>query len=139
MTNIDPTWVKEQLTEAKLRRKIGDSVLVLLEAWDKINAMEDKDADEVIAVFARLASGHALVVENATEAWTPARPGALTVGDVVRVKSDAFSGRLGTVHNGRVGTIIAIRYGDIIVNSTDDKEPKIDGAHYSPLHLEKRV
>jgi hypothetical protein len=86
-----------------------------------------------------VAVGHSLVQDDGPEVWVTAQPGQLKVADIVRVKSDAFSGELGALHNGRRGTIIAIRYGDIIVNSNDDKNPKIDGAHYSPYHLEKRI
>jgi hypothetical protein len=71
--------------------------------------------------------------------WIPLQPGQVTVADVVRVKADAFSDKLGPIHNGRKGTVVAVRYGDIIVNSTDGKTPELKGVHYSPYKLEKRV
>jgi hypothetical protein len=61
------------------------------------------------------------------------------VGDIVRVRNDAYTGKLAPIHNGRPGVIVAIRSGDIIVNLTDMEEPEISGAHYSPEVLEKRV
>lgn len=64
-------------------------------------------------------------------------PGRLVVGDEVLVREDAFSGELAPIHNGRRGRIVAIRYGDIIVNSTDDMQPSLVGTHYSPYHLLK--
>jgi hypothetical protein len=56
----------------------------------------------------------------------------------VRVKSDAFRGDIGPMHNSRVGKVIAVRYGDVIINSTDGKTPELKGVHYSPYKLEKR-
>jgi hypothetical protein len=66
-------------------------------------------------------------------------PGQIKVADVVRVKPDAFDGELGETHNGREGVIVAIRSGDVIFRSTDDKKPLLDGTHYSPYHLQKRI
>ena len=45
----------------------------------------------------------------------------------------------GKIHNGRRGKIVSIRYGDIIVKTTDGKEPMMEGFHYTPQQLEKRV
>jgi len=137
MGNIDFDWVKAQLTEARVRRGAGDAVLALLKEWDKLS-LEDELNREAVAIFGRLALGHALVSENGNEVWVSVIPGQLKVADVVRVKFNAFDGKLGKVHNGRVGVITAIRYGDIIVKSTDGKTPPIDGSHYSPYHLEKQ-
>jgi len=66
-------------------------------------------------------------------------PGYLTVGDEVRVKTNAYSGELGVLHNGRRCRIVGIRYGDIIVNTIDDIEPRLSGTRHSPYALEKRV
>jgi hypothetical protein len=107
--------------------------------WDDLNLADSKESADVVSVFTKLAVGHALVVDDKSDVWTPAMPGKLKVGDTVRVKFDAFSGDLGRLHNGRIGVITAIRYGDIIVRTTDGKKPQINGAHYSPFHLEKRV
>ena len=139
MSETDYEWVMRQLTEARVKRGTGDAVLALLKQWDSLKPGDDGLASEAVAVFSRLAVGHSLVQDDGPEVWVTAQPGQLKVADMVRVKSDAFSGELGALHNGRRGTIIAIRYGDIIVNSNDDKNPKIDGAHYSPYHLEKRI
>lgn len=139
MAKVDFTWVKQQLTAGRVIRKTGDSALALLKVWDDLNLADSKDAADVVAVFSKLAMGHALVVDETSDVWVPAMPGKMKVGDVVRVKFDAFAGDLGRLHNGRVGVVTAIRYGDIIVKTTDGKTPQIDGAHYSPFHLEKRV
>jgi hypothetical protein len=69
----------------------------------------------------------------------PAQAGFLVVADEVRVKWNAFDGDKGKIHNGRRGKIVSIRYGDIIVKTTDGKEPVLEGFHYTPQQLEKRV
>jgi hypothetical protein len=139
MSETDYEWVMRQLTDARVKRGTGDAVLALLKQWDSLKPGDDNLDSEAVAIFSRVAVGHSLVQDDGPEVWVTAQPGQLKVADIVRVKSDAFSGELGALHNGRRGTIIAIRYGDIIVNSNDDKNPKIDGAHYSPYHLEKRI
>jgi len=137
--SVDFEWVKEQLTKARVRKGPGDVAIELLKKWEEIDLPEEL-ASEAINTFAELAKGHALVEEgNKEEVWVPAMAGHMKVADQVRVKKDAFQGELGKMHNGRRGVVIAIRYGDIIVNSTDNRKPSLDGSHYSPHHLEKRV
>ena len=136
---VDLDWVKEQMTSARIRRGAGDAVLELLEAWEAITVEDDDMAQEAISVFSKVALGHSLVADDGPEVWVPAQPGQLKVADIVRVKSDAYSGELGQKHNGRRGTITAIRYGDIIVTTNDGKLPQLDGVHYTPYNLEKRV
>lgn len=138
MSEIDYDWVKAQLTESRVRRGPGDAVLELLKTWEGIELSEEL-AKEAISIFSKLALNHALIEDKSDEVWVPAQPGQLKVADEVRVKADAFDGKLGKTHNGRRGKVIAIRYGDIIVNSIDSKLPVLDGAHYSPYHLEKRI
>jgi hypothetical protein len=67
------------------------------------------------------------------------QPGFIKVSEVVRVKADAFDGELGALHNGRKGVVVGVRYGDVIIKSTDGKEPILEGAHYPPAKLEKLV
>lgn len=138
MSDIDYDWVKAQLTEGRVKRGPGDAVLELLKTWEGIE-LSDELSKEAVEIFSKLALNHSLVEDDENETWIPAQPGQLKVADEVRVKSDAFDGKLGKTHNGRRGKIIAIRYGDIIVNSIDNKLPVLDGAHYSPYHLEKRI
>lgn len=138
MPNVDFDWAKQQLTEAKAKRGTGDAALELLKAWESMS-VDDEFAEDALDIFKTLALGHSLLAPYADEIWIEAVPGQLTVADKVRVKHNAFTGETGRVHNGRSGVIVAIRYGDIIVRMTDGKEPNLDGAHYSPFHLEKRV
>ena len=94
---------------------------------------------QIVELFSKLALGHAIVKENKNETWIPAQAGQIVVADEVRVKWNAFDGDMGKTHNGRRGKVVSIRYGDIIVKTTDGKEPMLDGFHYTPQQLEKRI
>lgn len=135
---IDLEWVKRQFVAAHVSQAPGTAVLRLLELWNTMNHTE-ATAKETVDVFSKVALGHTLVDDDDPYTWEAVRPGFIRVGDTVRVKSDAFDGEIGLMHNGRVGRVVAIRYGDIIVKSTDNLEPAFDGTHYSPHMLEKRV
>lgn len=141
MPEINRNWVAEQLEAAKVKVGSGKAILKLLEAWEEIPKLSDNMTEEVLRIFPLIARGHVLKVEENEDdyTWIELQPGQITVGDVVRVKSDAFSDNLGTVHNGRRGKVVAVRYGDVIFNDTDGKSPELKGVHYSPYKLEKRV
>lgn len=135
---MDTQWVKEQLQAAKVRKPVGNATIKLLEFFESLD-LEQEFHEKTLEVFSTLAQGHAYAKENKKEAWTDLRPGAITVGDVVRVKTDAYDGNGGKIHNGRRGRVVAVRYGDVIFNSTDGKTPDLNGAHYPPQVLEKLV
>lgn len=141
MPEIDKKWIMEQLEAAKVKVGSGKAILKLLDAWDTIPDLSENMTEEVLRVFPLLARGHALKVEESEDdyIWIDLQPGQITVGDVVRVKADAFADKLGPIHNGRCGTVVAVRYGDVIFNDTDGKKPELKGVHYSPYKLEKRV
>jgi hypothetical protein len=134
--NID--WVKEQLHAAKVRKPVGDAIMKLIEYFDSLNIAEEHQ-EKTIEMFGLLAKGHVYVKEDKKETWAPVRPGDIKVADQVRVKADAFKGDSGHTHNGRRGVVVGVRYGDIIIKTTDGKAPQLEGAHYSPYHLEKLV
>lgn len=140
--SVDREWVVDQLNEAGvtdpvIRSEIGR----ILDAWEKIDgAVDPSVAEKAFEITAKLALGHALATKAVEdEVWVDVIPGQVKVADTVRIKAGAFSGKTGEIHNGRVGRIVGIRYGDIIFKSTDNKQPALDGAHYSPYNLEKRV
>lgn len=138
MKNLDMDWVKQQLQAARVRKPVGDATIKLVELFDSFD-LTDEFKVQTIDLFTKLAMGHAFVKENKNEVWVPVRPGDIKVTEEVRVKADAFDGRLGTVHNGRRGVVVGVRYGDVIVKTTDGKNPVLEGAHYSPHMLEKLV
>jgi hypothetical protein len=135
---LDIKWVKEQLQAAKVRKVVGDTTMQLIELIDTVE-MSDDHREQTIEMFAKLARGHAHIKVNKKEVWVPARPGDIRVADEVRVRADAFTGGAGASHNGRRGIVVGVRYGDVIVKTTDGKEPVLDGAHYSPHALEKLI
>lgn len=140
MPNIDKEWVVRQLIENKIDPKIGDAVVALIKTWSEINMSATEAQKKAVQIFSKLSMGQPIVSNvNSDEKWVVARPGNIRVGDEVMVRSDAFQGEAGQLHNGRRGRVVAVRYGDIIVNSTDNIEPEIKGAHYSPYHLNKLV
>lgn len=138
MGNLDMGWVKSQLQAAKVRKPVGDATIKLVELFDTFE-LSDEHQKKTIEMFSKLALGHAFVKENKEEVWIPVRPGDIKVAEQVRVRADAFQGTAGTIHNGRRGVVVGVRYGDVIIKTTDGKEPLLDGAHYPPDRLEKLV
>jgi hypothetical protein len=134
----DYDWVKQQLGKARVTQTSGDAVLKLLEYWDTLSIPEAAHK-ETLETFRELALSHALVPEADEEVWVQAQPGFVQKGDEVRILPNAFEGEAGKIHNGRRGKVVAVRYGDIIVRSTDGLEPFLDGTHYPPYKLQKRV
>jgi hypothetical protein len=137
MAKVDIDWVKQQFAKAKVRVGIGMAVLELLKTWETIN-LKGKDAEQALKILSQVGLGHALVSEG-KDLWIDAQAGFMKVGETVRVKADAFEGDLGVLHNGREGTVVALRSGDVIVNSTDELTPALSGAHYRPDKLQKLV
>jgi hypothetical protein len=139
MPEINFDWVRQQMQDAKVKIGTGTALLALLETWNT-QKLSDNQVKEVVEYFSKLVTGENIYEDKTVdEVWVPAMPGQLTVGDEVRVLSNAFSDKAGVTHNGRRGKIIAIRYGDVIFKSTDGKTPDLEGVHYSPYKLEKRV
>ena len=141
-TNMD--WVKEQLTQNKTKKAVGDSVLKLLATWDEVKqkneSLKTVEPQEIIDIFSKLAMGHALIKENKNEKWVKAQIGQIKVADTVRISFNAFDESTGKSNlNGRRGRIVAVRSGDIIVKTDDGKLPVLDGVHIRPEFLEKLV
>lgn len=141
MPDVNFEWVRQQLEEAKAKVGSGNAVIRLLETWEQISKISPAMAEEAIQIFSKLALGKPVFTPDdpADEVWIPLQPGNIVVGDEVRVLSDAFSDKTGIMHNGRRGKVIAIRYGDVIFKATDGKSPELNGVHYSPYKLEKKV
>ena len=138
MPEVNVEWVRAQMEEAKVQVGVGNAILKLLEEWEGMK-LSDNQTKDVIDLFSRLALGHSIVPEKPDELWVDAQPGSILVGDEVRVKADAYDGSTGAMHNGRRGKVVGVRYGDIIFKSMDDKTPVLDGAHYTPHLLQKRI
>jgi len=135
---LDLDWAKSQLEQARVSPEAGISIVKLLEFWKTLDHSNQAD-EKILELFSKLAQSNALIDNSGNEIWEDARPGFLRVGDEVRVKFNAFEDELGQIHNGRRGRIVGVRYGDIIIKTSDGKEPVLDGSHYSPHNLEKLV
>jgi hypothetical protein len=139
MPELDMDWVKSQLQAAKVRKPVGDATMKLVELFDSIENLTPEFKQQTIEMFSKLALGHIVIKENKNETWVPVRPGDIKVTDQIRVKADAFDGELGMLHNGRRGVVVGVRYGDVIIKTTDGRDPMLEGAHYPPQKLEKLI
>ena len=138
MPKVNIDWVNNQFAKINIHKGTGLAVIELLKTWEQLGITKPETIDTVLAVFSELAKGHAIIPED-NFAWVQARRGDIKVRDVVRVKADGYPGLTGQTHNGRVGVVIAIRSGDIIVDTTDEQEPPLKGSHHQPEVLEKRI
>jgi hypothetical protein len=140
MPPINKSWVAQQLTDNGTKVSDGNAVVALLNTWESLKVTKPEQQKIIIEMFSKLSLGIPLVTAtNENEEWVLARPGALKVGDEVLVLPNAFTGELAAIHNGRRGRVVAVRYGDIIVNTTDGREPELIGTHYNPMHLQKLI
>ncbi|UDL15898.1 hypothetical protein QEH42_gp107 [Microbacterium phage Pumpernickel] len=139
MPNLDKDWVTRQLASARVPKPVGKALVRLTEVWNELDLTEEF-YEQTVELFSELALGHS-IAETGPGTWVPANVGAmLQVGDIVRVKTDAFSSAAaGHTHNGRQGKVVAKRSGDIIVDLTDDLGPKLQAVHYPASKLEKLV
>lgn len=142
MADTNMEWVKEQLTQNKTKKAVGDSVIKLLGTWDEIKQKNESlktiNPQDIIDIFSKLSMGYVLVKENEKERWIKAQIGQIKVADVVRIPFDAFDDSTGKSNlNGRRGRIVAVRSGDIIIKTDDGKLPVLDGVHIRPEFLEK--
>ena len=136
---LDLSWAEGQIAAARVQVPVGKAIIALLKTWAELNFPNESQRDRALEIFSSLAKNEA-VVEESEAVWKPVQVGfMLQVGDTVRVRKDAFSDEAGRVHNGRVGRVLAKRSGDIIIRTTDDRKPYLDGAHYPPSALELKV
>lgn len=139
MPEVNKDWIVKQLLASDTNKKVGDSVVELLKIWIQLGEISEDEQKEIISKFSNLALKNNIVEIEEEEVWIPARPGAIKVGDIVQVKNDSYEGELGEKHNGRRCRVVAVRYGDIVVNSIDGLKPELNGTHYPPMHLLKLV
>jgi len=136
---LDLSWAEGQIAAARVPVPVGKAVIALLKAWAELDFPNEAQQIKALELFNSLARNEA-VVEDTEAVWTPVQVGfMLKVGDTVRVRKDAFTDEAGRIHNGRIGRVLAKRSGDIIIRTTDDRKPYLDGAHYPASALELRV
>jgi hypothetical protein len=135
---IDIKWVKEQLTQNRTKKAVGDSVIKLIETWEALE-IADENKETVVDIFSKLSLGHVIVKNNKKENWVQAQSGAISIGDTMRTKFNAFDGEKGKTMNNRRCKVVGIRYGNIVLRSIDEKSPVIDGTHFNTSQLEKLI
>lgn len=69
--------------------------------------------------------------------WVEVSVEDLRVGDLLRVKRDAYLTDAGTLHNGRTVQVTKIADGDVYVKTIDKNGPEIHEARHPPYKLEK--
>jgi hypothetical protein len=80
--------------------------------------IEPGDLEGLAATFGIVVSlfkGHTLDTEDDEEQWVNAVPGDISNRDRVRVRPDAYTGRLGVLHNGKIGRVATLRNGKAAV------------------------
>ena len=138
MGKVNYDWVNQQLAEAKVRVGTGKAIMKILATWEEID-VPTQQGEEIFALLSKLALGYAIKETPKDQVWVQAQAGQIKVGDVVRIRNNAFSDERAALYNGRAGRVVAVRSGDIIFKSTDDEKRVIDGAHFAPAALEKRI
>lgn len=71
--------------------------------------------------------------------WEDAVNLTISVGDVLRVKNNAYTTDAGKLHNGRLVKVTDIKDGDIYVTTIDYKTPHIQSARHPAYKLEKKI
>ena len=135
--------IREKMNDAKVKQEVRWLVeklsTVLWEEVERIKA-SDEDRDKALELIDKLAKGHDIKEDDEHSVWVQAKPGALTVGDYVRVKKDAFSHYPATTHNGLEGRIVALRYGDVYVKYNEVASiTGMNSVKHVPYSLEKRL
>jgi hypothetical protein len=72
-------------------------------------------------------------------AWKDVEPSSALIGEVLRVKQDAYFGAAGSAHNGRIVKVLDVKDGDVHVTSIDLRLPYIANARHAAYRLEKKV
>lgn len=70
--------------------------------------------------------------------WVPVYPRSIELGDVVRVRADAYQGTE-SAHNGREGVLAAQRHGYVVTYTDRPTEGTQMGHRHPPEKLERRV
>lgn len=63
----------------------------------------------------------------------------IKIGDVLRVRLDAYTGKTADVHNGRLVRVLDRKDGDVIVSTIDMKMPYMTGTRHAPYRLERKI
>lgn len=139
MALINKKWLQEQFELDKTDPGTIRRISTLLKSLERM--ITDDEApelvEEVLEKFGKLARGHAIADPLPETVWLSGRARTPGVGQTVRVPLNMYSDRRKTL-NGRVGRVVAVRHGDVIVNTTDDGE-FLEGVRFRPYELEMKM
>lgn len=135
---FDREWALDQLAAAQVNLPVGNAVVKLIDAWlASGDTQDEKQQREILDLFSRLVAGQNIAPDDGD--WVNAEAGfMLSTGQIVRISPTAFQGNLGRIHNGRIVKVVARRWGDIVCDSVDGKNPELRGAHYPPNVIQVR-
>lgn len=71
--------------------------------------------------------------------WQEVTTNKISVGEVLRVKTSAYSTDAGDIHNGRLVEVLRISDGDVYVKTIDNRKPPIKITMHPPHKLERLV
>jgi hypothetical protein len=118
----------------------------VLETLAPYVAADPQQVAEAMPVVAQLIQGKLLGEEfwteekkqTATHVWRPVQVRGIHVGDTVRIRHDAFTGRQ-SVLNGRTGKVAALRGGIIVMYDDVVDKSKSLGARHTAEELEVQI
>lgn len=134
---LDKKVLHDQFMLDKTDPHVVGRIMALLEVLED-GPQDDAKLDEVLEKFSKLAKGQMIADPEPDAKWLSGAVQTPGVGQTVRVPVDKFTGQRGQALNGRVGKVVAIRYGDVIFNTTDDLE-YIEGLRLRPHELETKI
>ncbi len=130
-------WLAAQFEADKTDAAVANLIIAHLKTWESLDVKEGKE-DDILERFVKLAKGQMIADPEPDAKWLSGAVQTPGVGQTVRVPPDKFTGHRGQALNGRVGKVVAVRYGDVIFNTTDDLE-YIEGIRLRPHELEIKI
>lgn len=139
-------WARNQLSDANATEEEVEFTMRLLEAW--FNGFDSDLLDgsvwNSLKYFDTLARGKAIEPEpdapEDKEVWVPAKAGSIRVGNIVRVRTDAFEPDSENTHhyNGKRGRVVGFRVSVVRVK-LDDSDPGVPFSQFRMPQLEVKV
>ena len=114
--SLDWNWISNQLNQNELvTPRVRDGIRLMLEAFDgavEARGLTDDEQRIVLDFAQKLALRHAILFDAPEEVWEDVVPGYYSVGDIVRVRADAYAEEpASTLHNGKRGRVVAAHRG----------------------------
>lgn len=69
----------------------------------------------------------------------PVEMSDIRIGDILRVKLDAYTGSAAEHHNGRLVRVLERKDGDVVTSTIDMKMPYFACTRHAPYRLERKI